>query len=270
MRRTILALVLILVVTLSASILAVTVIPPKESVNGYVYHSWRQRVQEPEVSHPSGQFSYDFEVQNLDGKFISLDQFKGKPLVIETGSITCSLAANRSITMDQIFEKYDGGLGSDANILLLYTREAHPGWIQGSPDSQEEKLELARRLKVKGIDRRIFVDSFDGSLHKAIGLRNNSVMVIDQNGKIVLFRSSNRFPDRVDKILSKLTRTESVINPDSESINKLKSEKNESIWLSFGAFKLPNLKTMFVGGPDAYFDFWFNGPWSVQNSHKNN
>jgi len=64
----------------------------------------------------------DFVLLNLENKTTKISTYFDKPIVLETGSITCGMFAGQSNEMNKIALQ-----NPDFNFLLLYVREAHPG-----------------------------------------------------------------------------------------------------------------------------------------------
>ena len=71
-----------------------------------------------------GECAKDFTALGLDGKPIKLSDFKGKRIILETGSLTCPMFGGNIEGMNRLAEQF-----TDKNtvFLMLYVREAHPG-----------------------------------------------------------------------------------------------------------------------------------------------
>ncbi|MBX7247113.1 MAG: redoxin domain-containing protein [Candidatus Sumerlaeaceae bacterium] len=149
-----------------------------------------------------GTLAPDFSLETLEGRPISLSSFRGKPLVVEFGSVTCPVYRGHIEEMAELKSRHK----DKANFLLVYTLEAHPSgsaspysdheWIprknqtdgilrmQTSTTVQRKELadELVRR---HGEKMTIAIDTMDNKTWQAYGARANSAFVIDADGRIV-------------------------------------------------------------------------------------
>ncbi|MEH6451789.1 MAG: deiodinase-like protein [Psychromonas sp.] len=133
-----------------------------------------------------GECVKDFTAFGLDGKQIKLSDFKGKRIILETGSVTCPMFGNNIEGMNRVAEKF-----TDENtvFLMLYVREAHPGEKLPAHQTQEDKIRAATSTAELSHPNRIFlVDDIKGSIHKEWGEFPNSLWVINEAGR-VNFRS---------------------------------------------------------------------------------
>jgi len=234
----------------------VTLIPPGESHDGYNYNSYRQieedsaRVQGPDVGEP---FPRDVEVLSGDGEAIPIQSlWADKPLVLEFGSVSCPIFHGNGPSMEEIFRKYDNGNAENARIGLLYVREAHPGWLQHSHRTLDDKLENARKLKDKGLDRAIWVDSVNGELHRKLNPLPNSVYIVDTNGTVV-YKSSWNVPREVDEVL------DALVNSNSGNQTATSNYCGDPSRYYGVADMLAYIgRIVVVGGPDALADFLVN------------
>ena len=156
---------------------------------------------------------WGFELTDLDGKKIKLSDYKGKWVVIETGSLTCGMYVKnieKKNGVAYLVEKFP-----DVEFLTVYVREAHPGSRQGPSFTLEEKIELAKRTKEEYNDPREFlVDSVDGDMHRAYGCWPNMAYVINPEGKVT-YRCDSAFPHLMEKAL---TERDKVNTKEHESI----------------------------------------------------
>ncbi len=131
-----------------------------------------------------GELAPDFSLQDINGDEVKLSDFKGKSVVIETGSITCSMFVHCIPGMNALKKEYP-----DVEFLVVYVREAHPGERTPQHQAISSKFAAAKRMVRKYNDqRRVLVDSLDGSMHKAYSLHMpNIVYVINPEG-IVIYR----------------------------------------------------------------------------------
>lgn len=121
-------------------------------------------------------------VLTLDGNTKLLSEFLDKPIVLETGSISCGMFAGQNKAMNILAEEL-----KDFNFLLLYVREAHPGKLIPAHKTINEKCRLANRLcNEDEIDNRtIIIDSIDGSIHQLLGALPNMIFIIDTDRTII-------------------------------------------------------------------------------------
>ena len=140
--------------------------------------------------------NYDYNFTDLDGNEVKLSDYKGKWLVIESGSLTCPMYVKNVKPFEKVREKHP-----DVEWLVVYVREAHPGEKAGQAKSMEEKIAYAKRNRDDyKEDRKIAVDSVDGKWHHDWGLLHNTVYVINPEGKVI-YRADWSFPNNVDRVL---------------------------------------------------------------------
>ena len=144
----------------------------------------------------AGELAENFTVYDQNGKPVSLYDFRGKWVVLETGSITCAMYVKNIPGIKELQVKYP-----DVEFLLVYVREAHPGSRLGPHQSNGQKIERAEKLRqFYDEPRKILIDDLQGRMHKAYGELPNMVYIIDPDGRII-YRSDWAFPKRIDKIL---------------------------------------------------------------------
>jgi len=153
----------------------------------------------PEV----GERAPGFVATGTDGNPVSLSGFRGKTVVLETGSYTCPMHNGDIDAMSQLQKKYPGVV-----FLVLYVREAHPGEKIPGHRTMNDKIGLARKLEDNpGENRTILVDDVDGTTHQLYGALPNSVHIINGLG-IVAFRSDWNNVVLVDQVLAELQEDE--------------------------------------------------------------
>ena len=142
------------------------------------------------------QVDYDYTFTDLDGNEVRLEDYKGKWLVIESGSLTCPMYVKNVKRFGKLIDKYP-----DVEWLMVYVREAHPGEKAGQAKSIEEKIGYAKRNRDDYNEpRKIVVDSVDGKWHHDWGLLPNTVYVINPEGKVI-YRADWSFAHNVDRVL---------------------------------------------------------------------
>ncbi|MGR9051186.1 MAG: TlpA family protein disulfide reductase [Gammaproteobacteria bacterium] len=125
----------------------------------------------------------DVTVVTAQGRTTGLYELgEGKPMLLVTGSITCPMTVNSLPGLQEIQRKVDDKI----KIVLVYVREAHPGENTPQPMTFEDKLRNARTFLARyGADFTVIVDDPNGSLHKLLDVKPNSVHLLDHKGKIV-------------------------------------------------------------------------------------
>lgn len=184
----------------------------------------------------AGEVYQDATLQTLDGARVHLsDYLRDKPLVLETGSMTCPMYAQSVPPMMQLIEKYP-----DLDHVLLYVREAHPGERQPQHRTEADKITAAQKTKRRYRDgRTILVDDVNGSAHRFYGTMPNSIFVIAPDGKI-LFRSIWNNANEMDAILGAIARGEPVQSRELKAVPP---------------FSFRAVLTLLMGGIVAVWDF---------------
>jgi len=144
----------------------------------------------------AGSTMLDFAMTNLDGGTVNLADYKGKWVVIETGSLTCPMYVKNINPFKKLQASYP-----DVVFLLVYVREAHPGSRTNPHKSIEDKIALAKQTQADyGDDRETLVDDLAGSMHQAYGSFPNMAYVIDPDGRVV-YRCDWAFAPLIDGVL---------------------------------------------------------------------
>jgi peroxiredoxin len=145
----------------------------------------------------AGEDLIDFKLTALDGRDVSLSDYKGKWLVLETGSLTCPMFVKNIDPLRDVKAKYP-----DVEFLVIYVREAHPGARRGPSGDIAEKIALAKEMKDSfGEHREILVDNVDGAMHQAYGSMPNMVYIVNPEGKVI-YRCDWSFAKRIDQVLA--------------------------------------------------------------------
>ena len=100
--------------------------------------------------------------------------------------------------MDDIADRFaDRGVTS----VFIYVREAHPGENYRHHTSMDVKRANAAAFRsLCRVRRRILLDDFEGTLHRAYGLLPNTAWMIGRGGKI-LYRADWTSPEDVEHAL---------------------------------------------------------------------
>ncbi len=143
-----------------------------------------------------GEPAPDFAATRVDGTRVALSDYRGKSVVLETGSVTCPMYAGRIETMNALAYRFP-----EVEFLVLYVREAHPGERIGPHRRHADKVANARlAVQEDGEARTIVVDDQLGTAHHRYGAMPNTVHVIDAQG-VVVFRAMWNDPDAVENVL---------------------------------------------------------------------
>ena len=148
-----------------------------------------------------GQVLPDRILVRSDGEEISLRRLAdGRPLVLVVGSLTCPVTVSTLPTFSEMNRLY----GDRVAFAFIYTREAHPGENIRQPATLTEKVEHARLLKeLHGVDWPVLVDDLDGTLHRTLDTKQNSVHIVGSDGRIV-FRALFAGDDEVNNAIAAL------------------------------------------------------------------
>ena len=195
----------------------------------------------------AGEKYINFEAHTIDGKKVQLADYLDKPVVLDTGSITCPMYANTTKSMNILQKEYP-----NVHFLLLYIREAHPGKRTKGITTLEGKTQNAKSTReIYKETREILVDGVGGYAHKLYGSMPNMTYVIGIDG-IIRFRANWTNIDALKKVLSDL---------DS---NKIETKEY------FQIIKPPlniAIKTLLIGGVGALFEF-ISGLPQLLKQHK--
>lgn len=130
----------------------------------------------------SGENIPNISFLTLEGTTKTLSDFLTKPIILETGSLSCGMYAEQNRAMNQLASE-----NNDFNFLILYVREAHPGKLITAHKSIEQKCYLANRLKRedKIENRTIIIDDLNGTVHNTLGALPNMVFIINIDGQVI-------------------------------------------------------------------------------------
>ena len=144
----------------------------------------------------AGEAMIDFRLTALDGREVALSDYKGRWLVLETGSLTCPMFVKNIDPLREVKARHP-----DVEFLVIYVREAHPGARRGPSRDLANKIALAKEMQASfGEHREILVDGVDGAMHRAYGALPNMVYVVNPEGQVI-YRSDWSFAKRIDDVL---------------------------------------------------------------------
>lgn len=197
----------------------------------------------------AGDEAIEFTATDLEGNQVKLSDYRGKWVVLETGSSTCSMYTKNIPDMKKIRADH-----SDVEFLVIYVREAHPGERLSQHKDMAEKKAAAEMLAPRyQEDRKVLMDDIDGTMHLKYGAMPNVIYVIRPDG-IVHYRCNWATADALREALEDREHFHTVENAD---IHKLKASRG--MWVA--------LRTMWTGGFVALWDFVKAGPLLVKR-HK--
>jgi peroxiredoxin len=131
-----------------------------------------------------GEAAPDFTATRLDGTPVKLSDFRGKPVVLETGTVSCPMYVSHVESMNALAFRFP-----DVVFLVLYVREAHPGERIGAHRDTTHRTAAARIVVDEEREgRTILIDDLAGTAHRHYGAMPNTVHLIDAEG-IVAFRA---------------------------------------------------------------------------------
>ncbi len=152
----------------------------------------------------AGDRAPDFRLKDLQGREVTLKEFKGKrPVVLITGSYTCPIYRQRISSLEHLYQKY----GKRVAFFILYTVEAHPlgapspysgrewiteenrkeGILFKQPSSYEERCALVSRSRnALRSSVPVLVDDMDNGAWEQYGGAPNAAYLIDDKGNVRL------------------------------------------------------------------------------------
>lgn len=185
----------------------------------------------------AGEPAVDVTLYDQENKPVKLSDFRGKWVVLETGSATCSMYTKNIPGMRGLVDEFP-----QVEFLVVYVREAHPGERLSQHKSFDDKKKAAAMLKPRYDEfRKILIDTLEGDMHKTYGVMPNTVYIINPEG-IVHYRCNWA---TIDGIREALTDREHVHTDENADMLKLWRERDT----------LNSLRTMWTGGFIALWDF---------------
>lgn len=183
------------------------------------------------------------------GEPVELSSYRGKWLVIETGSSTCSMYTKNISGMKSLASEFP-----DVDFVIVYVREAHPGERLHQHKTFQDKMSAAKHLKpLYDEDRRVLVDTIDGAFHRDHGAMPNVVYVIRPDGT-VHYRCNWATVYELRVALE-----------DRKNFHTIENADMEKLQASHGL--LNAIRTMWLGGFIALWDFLIATP-QLMKRHK--
>lgn len=156
-----------------------------------------------------GERALDFTAFTPDGIKLGLEDFAGRDLVIETGSLSCPYFLENLPAMNALANRH-----LNVAFVVLYVREDHPGEILQAHHHMEQKFDRAAALSTKLVSyREVLVDDIHGSAHRAYGGLPNMVYWIGKD-QTIRHKQLWNHPARLDLMLSGLFLLDSSLDED--------------------------------------------------------
>jgi len=194
----------------------------------------------------AGEPAIDATLHDQEGGEVKLSDFRGRWVVLETGSATCSMYTKNIPGINQLRAEFP-----DVEFLMVYVREAHPGERLGQHKSFEDKQRAAAVLASRYEEQRpVLLDSLEGDMHQAYGSMPNIVYIINPEG-IVHYRCNWATIEGIRRALQQREHVHTDENADMMKLWKERSITN-------------SLRTMWTGGLLALWDFALAVPHLVR------
>ncbi len=128
----------------------------------------------------------DFDLPTLaGGRFRSADLAETGPAILIFGSYTCPVTDSAAPGLNQLYARF----GDRVRFVMVNVREAHPGKNVPQPQSMDQKMANAVKLRdLHDFDFEVAVDDIDGTFHRALSPKPNSAYIVAEDGTI-LFRA---------------------------------------------------------------------------------
>jgi hypothetical protein len=140
-----------------------------------------------------GQRAPEISATDIAGNAVTLDSYKGKPVIFQFASITEPVFRKHAAEVEKLAAAYEG----KAAFVIVYQKESHAadspaalelnttdGYPFAAPVSQEERVKLAKtameRLGIK--KQAMVVDAFNDVTAARYAARPNSTYLLDSRG----------------------------------------------------------------------------------------
>ena len=219
--------------------------------DGYNYYTFRQVENNANYIEAGSLFPTDINVYTVDGTPVPIRTlWEDKPLVLETGSNSCPIYWSSEVSMSSLANSYS----DRANVVVLYTREAHPGLLAQSHRNIDDKLSEAKKLAAGVQQQQVLVDDVSGTLHNQLGGGSNSVYIIGTDGIVAHYAYWNNpevTMEKLDELLQAGGKGHAVeaTSIPCRDLSKTREGFTPQVitQMMFGITQ--------VGGPDALVDF---------------
>jgi len=149
-----------------------------------------------------GEEAPDFRLRDVEGRWRDLGEFLGRGyLVVFFGSASSANFRRSAPEMDRLAAKWER---LEVQVVLVYTREAHPATLREAPRNFGERSALARRTRKDiGLGIPVLVDEWNDAVHRSYGAMPDAAFLLDPRGKI-LVRQARTGPASLEKELRRL------------------------------------------------------------------
>jgi len=132
-----------------------------------------------------GEEAPDFRLRDVEGRWRDLGEFLGRGyLVLFFGSASSANFRRSAPEMDRLASKWER---LEVQVVLVYTREAHPATLREAPLNFGERAALARQArKDLGLGIPVLVDEWDDVVHRSYGAMPDAAFLLDSRGKILV------------------------------------------------------------------------------------
>jgi thiol-disulfide isomerase/thioredoxin len=135
-----------------------------------------------------GQDAPEFALQDLQGKQVSLDQYKGQIVILDFWATWCAPCKISMPVLDEMKEQYSG------KLTLLAVNQREPANI------------VKEYVLRENVNSRVLLDK-DGLIGEKYGVVGiPMVVVIDQNGKVRYLMDKGIFPGWDSKMRSEINK----------------------------------------------------------------
>ncbi len=154
-----------------------------------------------------------FDLPTLSGarlRSAELEHFG--PALLMFGSVTCPITDSAAAGLRNLYARF----GDQVRFAMVNVREAHPGHFVPQPQTMEEKIEHAQRLRdLHRFEFDVAVDDVDGAFHRALSPKPNSAYLVGKDGTI-LFRAHWANDERgIERALAALNEGQALASSTS-------------------------------------------------------
>jgi hypothetical protein len=132
-----------------------------------------------------------FDLEDTERKRQLLSNYKGKPVLLHFGSITCPLTAGSLDSLNNLYTIW----GDKIQFLTILIRQAHPGGQYPVYRTYEQKMIDAERFRESGgIVWPVLCDHLEGKTHQVYSAMSNPSILIDKFGRIAFINAFTHAP----------------------------------------------------------------------------
>ncbi len=196
----------------------------------------------------------DFELHTPEGQIVRSTDFVGhKPLVIVTGSLTCPMTASSMPDLNRLYQEF----GDAIAFALVYVREGHPGEEYPQPHDFSEKAEHARVMReIYGVSWPVIIDDIDGTLHRALDSKPNSLYIVDASGTIVFRSVWAGDTASVNEAVRRVAEGEPIVRSESQAMLGPLFRSFEYMWDVITMAGHNAVRDLILGAPPAALGAW--------------